>query len=135
MTISLGSGVDIRVQEIDYDALRRLFGQWRNTSQYYCGDYYPLTPYSRENNVWIAWQFHRPDLGQGTVQAFRRADCPDSSVRLTLRGLEPDAHYEFTHLDEPGVKVITGDELMKNGLTISVDDQPAAAIFTYKRTP
>ena len=26
---SLGSGIDVRVREIDYDALRRLLGQWR----------------------------------------------------------------------------------------------------------
>ncbi len=130
---SLGSGVDIRVREIDYDALRRLVGQWRTVSRYYCGDYYPLTPYTRDNSVWIAWQFHRPDLGEGTVQAFRRADCPDSSVRLELRGLKPDERYEFTHLDVAGVKVMTGDELLKNGLSISVDDRPAAVIFTYKR--
>ena len=130
---SLGSGIDIRVREIDYDALRRLVGQWRTVSRYYCGDYYPLTPYSREDNVWIAWQFHRPDLGEGMVQAFRRADCPDSSVRLTLGGLESGIRYEFTNLDVPGVKAMTGDELMKDGLTISTEDQPGAAVFTYQR--
>jgi len=129
---SLGSGIDIRVREIDYDALRRLVGQWRTLSRYYCGDYYPLTPYSRDNNVWIAWQFHRPDLGEGMVQAFRRADCPDSSIRLTLRGLQSDTRYEFTNLDVPGVKAMTGGELIEDGLTVSVDEQPSAAVFTYK---
>jgi len=130
---SLGSGIDIRVREIDYNALRRLVGQWRTLSRYYSGDYYPLTPYNRANNVWIAWQFHRPDLGEGMVQAFRRTDCPDSSIRLTLRGLQSGTQYEFTDLDVPGVKTMTGDELMKDGLTISTEDQPGAAVFTYKR--
>lgn len=42
-----------------------------STSANYYGDYYPLTPYSRANDVWIAWQFHRSELDTGMVQAFR----------------------------------------------------------------
>jgi len=130
---SLGSGIDIRVREIDYDALRRLVGQWRTISRYYCGDYYPLTPFSRENNVWIAWQFHRPDLAEGTVQAFRRAECPEASARLKLRGLEPDSRYELTNLSVPDVSVMTGDELMKDGLSVTANNQPEAVVLTYRR--
>ena len=35
------------------------------------GDFYPLTRYHLEKNDWVAWQFDRPDLGRGVVQAFR----------------------------------------------------------------
>ncbi len=130
---SLGSGIDIRVREIDYNALRRLVRQWRDTNANCYGDYYPLTACTRENNVWIAWQFHRPELGQGTVRAFRRADCPDAMVRLKLRGLEPDSRYEFKRLDTLGETIISGAELMTDGLTVSVQDQPGVIIFTYRR--
>ena len=53
------------------------------------GDYYPLTPYSLAEDVWIGWQFHRPATGEGCVQAFRRAACPQPSRKLALRGLDP----------------------------------------------
>ena len=43
-TPSLGLGIDIRVREIDYAALRRLIAQWRQVSPNYSGDFYPLTP-------------------------------------------------------------------------------------------
>jgi alpha-galactosidase len=36
------------------------------------GDYYPLTPYNRQTDQWIAWQFNQPDQGDGMIQAFRR---------------------------------------------------------------
>ena len=36
------------------------------------GDYYPLTSYSLQPDHWIAWQFNRPETGDGVVQAFRR---------------------------------------------------------------
>ncbi len=130
---SLGSGIDIRVKEIDYDALRRLIGQWRNTNANYYGDYYPLTPYSRANNVWIAWQFHRPELGEGMVQAFRRADCPEATVRLKLRGLEPNTRYEFKNVNVPDVTIMRGAELMADGLPVAVHHRPDAAVFTYRR--
>ncbi|NQT36874.1 MAG: alpha-galactosidase, partial [Planctomycetes bacterium] len=130
---SLGSGIDIRVREIDYEALRRLVGQWRATNANYYGDYYPLTAYTRANNVWIAWQFHRPTVGQGMVQAFRRADCPDATVRLKLRGLQPDSRYEFKRLDTPGETIVSGADLMTDGLTVSVRDQPGVVVFTYQR--
>ena len=130
---SLGSGIDVRVKEIDYDALRRLIGQWRDISSYYYGDYYPLTEYSRANNVWIAWQFHRPDIGAGMVQAFRRADCPDASVRLKLRGLESDSRYEFENPDTPGETEMSGADLMTGGLSASAQNQPGVVVFTYKR--
>ncbi|NQU23780.1 MAG: alpha-galactosidase [Candidatus Nealsonbacteria bacterium] len=130
---SLGSGIDIRVKEIDYDALRRLVGQWRNTNANYYGDYYPLTPYSRANNVWIAWQFHRPEAGEGAVQAFRRADCPKATVRLKLRGLQPDSRYEVENLDAAGVIVMRGADLMTDGLSVAVPHRPGVAVVTYKR--
>jgi alpha-galactosidase len=128
---SLGSGIDIRVKEIDYNALRRLIGHWRNTNANYYGDYYPLTPYGRANDVWIAWQFHRPEVGAGMVQAFRRADCPDSTIRLKLRGLRPDARYGFKRLDNPSEFAITGADLLSDGLSVSAPHAPHAAIFSY----
>ena len=63
---------DVRRTDLDYDMIRRVMGQWREFAKYYFGDYYPLTPYSLENDVWMAWQFDCPEQGEGMVQAFRR---------------------------------------------------------------
>ena len=115
---SLGSGIDIRVREIDYDALRQLVGQWRNVNRYYYGDYYPLTAYSRANTEWIAWQFHDPDTNSGLIQAFRRGECEATSIQLKLRGLDPAARYELTQLDPPGSTVHSGQELLDAGLEV-----------------
>jgi alpha-galactosidase len=133
-TPSLGCGIDIRVKEIDYRALRRLVGQWRTISQYYYGDYYPLTPYSLDKNAWIAWQFDCPERGEGMIQAFRRDDCPDESIRLKLHGLEASAAYAVTNLDTGAVTLATGRKLLEGGLAISLQDRPAAAVLTYRRT-
>ena len=130
---SLGCGVDVRIKDLDYAALRRLVGQWRSSSPYYAGDYYPLTPYSLDGAVWMAWQFDRPDLGEGMVQAFRRAQSPYESARFRLRGLDPEARYVVTRLDAPGETEATGRELREGGLPVSLQEPPGAAIVIYKR--
>jgi alpha-galactosidase len=76
---SLGSGIDIRVKELDYEMLRRLYNQFRQISPYYYGDYYPLTPWTRDNKAWMAWQFDRPETGDGIIQAFRRPEAEADS--------------------------------------------------------
>ncbi|MCX5638765.1 MAG: GH36 C-terminal domain-containing protein, partial [Planctomycetota bacterium] len=130
---SFGCGFDMRVKEIDYAALKRLFGQWRQTSANYYGDFYPLTPCSRNNTVWIAWQFDRPDAGQGMVQAFRRDDCNEPSKTFRLRGLDLKADYKVTNLDSTEVKQIRGQELMEKGLVINITEKPGVAVVTYKK--
>jgi len=130
---SLGSGIDVRVREIDYEALRRLYRQWRKLSEFYYGDYYPLTPYSQDNRVWIGWQFDCPERGEGAVQVFRRGESPYEAVRLKLRGLEPEARYTLTALDVPDTTQATGRELMETGLPVSIRGQPGAAVIVYAR--
>lgn len=124
---------DMRKKNLDYPLLRRLMAQWRQLAAYYLGDYYPLTSYSLENDVWIAWQFDRPDLGEGTVQAFRRANSPYQSARFRLSGLDPAARYRLKDFDVPGVTEVAGRELMETGLPVSIKDRPWAIVMTYKK--
>jgi alpha-galactosidase len=124
----------MRVREIDYAALRRLVSEWRQISPNYYGDFYPLTPWSRDDQVWIAWQFDRPEQGGGMVQAFRRHNSFYESARLKLRGLEPTARYEIRNLDTPAARQeIAGGELMEKGLLVEIPTQPAAAVITYHK--
>ena len=92
----LGLGIDVRLKDLDYAALRRLIGQWRQIAPNYYGDFYPLTPWTRDSTVWMAWQFDRPETGEGMVQAFRRHESDYESARLRLRGLDAGANYLVT---------------------------------------
>ncbi|HMO84136.1 MAG TPA: alpha-galactosidase [Lacipirellulaceae bacterium] len=94
------------------------------------GDYYPLTPYTLALDAWIAWQFDRPDVGEGAVQAFRRQRSPQSSIRLKLRGLRSDAIYEVTDFDK-GTSEHTGAALMEDGLEVSLEPR-GSAVFRYR---
>jgi alpha-galactosidase len=128
-------GVDTRRPDQDYDLLRKLVRQWRQVAPCYLGDYYPLTPYSTANDVWMAWQFDRPDLGEGFVQAFRRADGGQPSVRLKLRGLDPAARYTLTDFDAGPGGQFSGRELLDEGLLVEAVERPQAVVITYRRGP
>lgn len=83
---------------------------------------------------WIAWQFNRPAEGDGVVQAFRRKDGGDATQTYRLRGLDPTAMYRVTHFDLEGATTVSGPDLMANGLTVAIKDQPGAAVIAYRRT-
>ncbi len=133
---SLGSGIDIREKGIDYPKLRKLIANWRTLGSYYYGDYYPLTPCTRQDDNWIAWQFDRPEKNDGVVQAFRRPKSPDSQIRLKLRGLLPEARYRISVLegasDRDG-KEVSGKELAEVGLPVNLVEQPGAAVIRYAK--
>lgn len=94
------------------------------------GDYYPLTSYSLDKTSWMVWQFHRSDLNEGVVQAFRRPDSMSETLTVRLHGLDPQQRYEVENLDG-GKEVRTGMELMR-GLSIVLNEKPAAAVIILR---
>jgi len=130
---SLVCGVDIRVRDLDYDSLRRLIGHWREFSQFYYGDFYPLTPFSVSPADWIGWQFHDPEKNAGAVQLFRRQECQEEVYRLKLRELDPQAVYTITVFEGEMPKEALGQELMEQGLPVRIPSKPGVAVFLYHR--
>jgi alpha-galactosidase len=124
---------DIRSKTLDYDLLRRLVGQWRQVAGCYLGDFYPLTEYSTTKDSWMAWQFDRPETGDGVIQAFRRDKCIFEVGRLRLRGLDPAAQYEVTDLDVNKPQRLSGRELLEKGVLVTIADQPGAVVIAYKK--
>jgi len=120
---------DMRNRELDYESLRRLSTEWRQIAPCFLGDYYPLTPYSLEQTVWLGWQFDRPDLGQGVVEVFRRADSIYEVARLPLQGLDPAATYRVSTLAQP----VAGRQLLEQGLEVEIRERPGAAVITYRK--
>jgi alpha-galactosidase len=127
-------GWDARKEDLDYPLLRRMLAEFEKVKPHLLGDYYPLTPYSLQKNVWIAWQYDRPELGEGMVQAFRRGQCQESVKTFRLCGLDSAAAYTVVNLDAQSPVKVSGKDLVEKGLTVEIKDRPGAAVITYKRT-
>jgi alpha-galactosidase len=106
---------------------------YRKVADFFYGDYYPLTPYSKDRKVWIAWEFVRPDQRDGMIQAFRREDCASAETRLKLYHLKPDARYDFTDLDSGQTTRLSGTEAMTGGLNVGAAAPRTALILTFKQ--
>jgi alpha-galactosidase len=132
---STGFGIDIRLKDLDYDAIRRLIGQWRQIASDYYGDFYPLTPWTRDDTAWMAWQFDRPETGEGMVQVFRRHKSFYDSAHLKLLGLDAKTSYLVTNLDTGAQQQHSGRALLNEGLAVTLPAQPDVAVLTYRRQP
>lgn len=126
---------DVRRHDLDYDMIRRVVGQWRRYAECYFGDYYPLTPYSLDPTLWLAWQFDRPEHGAGLVQAFRRDKSVYETARLPLAGLEPEARYRVENLDSGQTQTLPGRELIEPGLPVSIPSRPGDVVYVYTKVP
>ena len=127
-------GWDVRDRKVDQALLKRTVAEFRQTEKYLLGDFYPLTLWSLANDVWVAWQYDRPEQGEGLVQAFRRAESPYEMARFKLRGLEADARYSVTDFDRRDMpQQFSGRELMERGLPITLTALRSSGILTYRR--
>jgi hypothetical protein len=77
----------------------------------------------------MAWQFDRPDTGEGSLQVFRRTNSPASSMQFPLHGLDPTRIYDVEDFDHGDLGWHTGSELMGTGLTVQLGPQQAAVFY------
>ncbi|HPS55842.1 MAG TPA: GH36 C-terminal domain-containing protein [Sedimentisphaerales bacterium] len=126
-------GLDVFVKDIDYALLNDLFKKWREVVPYYYGDYYPLTNHSTESDAYIAWQFNRPQTADTLVEVFFREDTNILGLRLKLRDLETETNYQVNQYGNNENLVMSGKQLMENGLKVYTANTPSAEIYIIKK--
>ena len=129
---AFGLGSHSAPDTTDWDVFRRRLAEWQRLARYFLGDFYPLTAASLDTAVWAAWQYHRPDLGAGAIQAFRRAESPYTTAALPLYGLDATSRYRFTDPESGADMDITGEELLTRGLPLYLQGAPQAKIWLYE---
>jgi alpha-galactosidase len=128
-------GVGTHADKPNWPAFHKQMTTYRKVADFFYGDYYPLTPYSTERTVWIAWEYVRPDQGDGMIEAFRREDCTSATTRLKLHHLNPDARYDFTDVDSGQTTRLTGTEAMTEGLSLGAAAPRTGLILTFRQAP
>jgi len=129
----IGSHISVAVNFNEPDGLalwKAAVDELNSVRHLFRGDYYPLTGYTQDTHVWIAWQYNCPDIGEGLVQAFRRVNNTQNKRTFRLKDLDPSALYSVTNLDIGTVVNVTGESLMTAGLEICLSSQ-GSAMVTY----
>ncbi|MGQ9592258.1 MAG: alpha-galactosidase, partial [Planctomycetota bacterium] len=119
--------------EPGFDAARarRLLDRYREVRHLLVGAWYPLLDCSRAKDAWMASQYHRPDLGEGLILAFRREASPCRTVEVRLRGLDPEATYELAY-DSSGERArARGADLLRSFL-LTLGERRSSELIAYR---
>ena len=103
--------------------------EWEAISSYFYADYYPLTAWSKSPSAWRGWEFFDSTEQSGYMQLFRGTDSTEESMRIILYGLENDNNYRLTDMDGNIDTVMSGKELMENGIEIILSDPGSSAVI------
>jgi alpha-galactosidase len=117
----------------DFDAMRagELLKRYEKVKHLLIGAWYPLLPYSREEDQWMASQYHRRDLNEGMILVFRRPESPYRTVELRLHGLDPDADYELRTESTNDKQILSGQSLI-TGYPITLDKPHTSEMILYR---
>ena len=116
----------------EWAILKQAYEEYDLVRDYFYADYYALTDWSSNPNRWDARMFYDPETASG----FASVACQEASTDLTntvkLKGLDLDRTYAVTDFDGLVSVTATGRQLMEEGITITVPQNPYCAILMIK---
>ncbi len=94
--------------------------------------YYPLDFGSFDKEKMHAMQFSSDDALSGTALIYKRAEVTENKYTVKLNGLIPSQTYSVYDIDAPEtVHSLTGEELMRDGITIDLPEGEKAVILMF----
>ncbi len=122
-------------KDFQWELARKMIEEARENRKYWLGDFYPLTPASKSLEQIVVYQFHRQDLKEGIIYAFRRPECEYMGIIIAPYALSSSATYEFEFIDDSlrrKRQTIKGEDLLKKGLEIRLPMKRSSLIIRYK---
>jgi alpha-galactosidase len=159
MASSLCLGWIADAKDFDFRRGKKLIDRYKEVRHLLVGAWYPLlacpndyvdlnsrdadlwlwggdgSKHRKPHTEWVATQYHRPDLHEGMILAFRRPDSPYSSVQVSLRGIDPGATYEVSwdSKEKKDKKALPGSKLIR-GFEIVLPEKRSSDLIVYRRT-
>lgn len=112
--------------------MQKRIQDFKRLRPYFYEDYYPLTGVCdlTGDDVWLAYQMHRPSDQSGMVMAFRRKDNASERLSVKLRGLDPEQNYTLLNDNSGESFTKTGAELAR-GIVLEIDEAPGSLMLLY----
>ena len=130
MAPMLFATLDIRRDDYDYALAKRMIDIWRRASDLMLyGDYYPLTPFHRSAEKWVAWQFDCPETGCGLIQGIRFPASPEETFTIHPKGIRPGLMYFLENPETGETRDISGAALIHDGFTFALPPRRGAIWF------
>jgi len=118
-----------------WESARKMIEEAKANRKYWLGDFYPLTPVTKSLEQIVSYQFHRPDLKEGIIYAFRRPECEYLGIIIVPRALSPSAIYSLEFVDDSlkrTKKEMKGEVLLMEGVEIRLPTKRSSLLIRYK---
>jgi alpha-galactosidase len=125
---------DVRPKDYPRDLLKQGIAEGKRIRKYFSGNFYPLVEVSARPSDWCVMQYHRPEMNDGMLMAFRRQESPRGTCECRLREIDPAADYRVTlyHTYEPE-KPLTMKGAALQKLTLEIGESPGSVIMEYRK--
>ena len=125
---------DITADDFPDEMLKAGLAELRRLRPVLLGDFYPLTEISTDTRAWCAYQYDRPEHGDGIALYFRRRDAEPPTHPASLRMLDPGAQYEVSlaeTYDRGETATMSGADLAE--FEVVARDRPSAVLLEYRK--
>ena len=111
-----------------WDVVQKSVGEWKQLSNLFYADFYPLTEYSYSDDAWRAYEYYDEETGEGAVMVFR-GPASEQTERVIKIHAEKGARYNVRDCDGLIDQVISGSDLSNKGLAITLGDPATSALI------
>ena len=121
--------------DYDEEMAKASLAEVKENQKYWYGDIYALTSCANSQDQLAVFQYHRADLNEGLLLAFRRHQCDYVAVTVCLKGIDPKMNYNLEIINDNRkvtTKTMTGQSLMTEGLDIRPGDKGSSLVIRYK---
>lgn len=130
--------LDYMSSDFSMEMAKAVIAEARENRKYWYGDIYSLTNCNIALDHLQAFQLHRPDLKEGIILAFRRANCEITGLTVPLHGINTDKKYSLEFIDDELIsktRIVSGKELVSPGLNLMIEKRDASLLIRYKELP
>ncbi|MFH1007467.1 MAG: GH36 C-terminal domain-containing protein [Candidatus Latescibacterota bacterium] len=122
-----------------YEEMKRCMATYKRLRAALHGDRYVLAelavvlePDVPEATNWEVYAYRSPEAETLSVFCFR-FNSPDDTFRAVLNGLDPEASYQLASHSQGELGVLSGAQLMREGLVCRLDGRCCAQVYILTR--
>lgn len=120
-------------KSVSYIDMQERLKEYAEVRPYFYEDYYPLVGIEdlTRDNIWLAYQMHKPSDQSGIVVAFRREKCDDSQLIVKLGGLDLNSQYLIKDKDNPERQFVKTGKELSEGFELNIDEPKGSLLLHY----
>ncbi len=121
-------------KNVSYIDMQNCLKEYAEVRPYFYEDYYPLVGIEdlTRDDIWLAYQMHRPSDESGIIVAFRREKSEDTSLIVRLGGVQADKSYKVINKDDENFTSVKSGKELSEGFELSIQQPKGSLLLHYE---